>query len=459
MFPEAFIKRISGQKYIEPDFLLRALGEPSPASIRINPAKWDHLPVNDGHVPWCETGFYLNERPSFTSDPLFHAGCYYPQEASGMFIEQVLRQTGLINKDIKVLDLCGAPGGKSTHLSGLLGPESLLVANEVIRSRASVLSETVTRWGAVNTLVTGNDPSAFGVLQEYFDLILADVPCSGEGMFRNDTAVREWSAENTRHCSERQKRIINDIWPSLKHGGILIYSTCTFNPGENEENIKWITERYESETIPLNIDSFEGITCIEYNGIQGYGFYPDKIRGEGFFVSVIRKKWIRGNEPLKVRKRAIPGHAFKELDLAQRWTHFNPENIIRKGDEIISVPKGSMDLIARCPALRVVKSGTCISTVKDTVCLPSHELALSQGLKNGSFYQREIDLGTAISFLRRDRLDLHDLLKGWNLLTYRGINLGFVNNIGNRINNYHPVEWRIRLDMAMIREKKIISWQ
>ena len=295
MFPEKFIERISAQEYIDTEALFRALGEPSPVSIRINPGKWRRQPADSEPVPWCRNGYYLPLRPSYTLDPVFHAGCYYPQEASGMFLEQVLLQTAGSMKNIRVLDLCGAPGGKSTLISDIIGPDNLLVANEVIRSRASILAETVTKWGSGNTMVTRSDPSVFGRLSGFFDVILVDAPCSGEGMFRTGIAVSEWSSGNASLCAERQKRILMDIWPCLKENGILIYSTCTFNPEENEENIRWMTGRNEAESVRLDLKTFPGIMEIDYQGIYGYGFYPDKVRGEGFFISAIRKKDGQGN--------------------------------------------------------------------------------------------------------------------------------------------------------------------
>ena len=216
MFPDEFIKRLRTQKYIDASSLLKALEEPSPVSLRLNTAKWNIKPSDAEPVSWCRNGYYLKNRPSYTLDPLFHSGCYYPQEASGMFLEQIIEQTTDLTQNLRVLDLCAAPGGKSTLLSSLIGPDSLLVANETIRSRASILSETVTKWGSGNTLVTQNDPVAFAALEGYFDIIVVDAPCSGEGMFRTEIAVKEWSESNASHCSERQKRILMDIWPALK---------------------------------------------------------------------------------------------------------------------------------------------------------------------------------------------------------------------------------------------------
>ena len=337
MFPEGFIKRIQTQKYIDAEDLLKALEEPSPVSIRINRSKWNKNPLNSEPVPWCKDGFYLKYRPSYTLDPLFHSGCYYPQEASGMFLEQAILQTTDSLENIRVLDLCGAPGGKSTHLSDLIGPDNLLVANETIRSRAAILAETLTKWGSGNTIVTQNDPSVFSRLSGYFDIIVVDAPCSGEGMFRGSTAPDEWSVSNTVHCAERQKRILMDVWPALKENGILVYSTCTFNPGENEENIKWLTGKHEAEIVRLNIAEFKGITEIDYQGVCGYGFYPDKIRGEGFFLSVIRKTGKQGKNHIRSQRKPELKPAKEDFAVADSWTSFSSERLLKWGGELFAV--------------------------------------------------------------------------------------------------------------------------
>jgi len=458
MFPEGFKQRILDQKSIDAEALLKALEEPSPVSIRINPSKWNKRPLNAESVPWCKNGYYLGIRPSYTLDPLFHSGCYYPQEASGMFLEQAIRQTAGSLENIRVLDLCGAPGGKSTHLSDIIGPDNLLVSNEVIRSRAAILAETITKWGSGNTLVTQNDPAVFGRLPGYFDIILVDAPCSGEGMFRNNVAINEWSVDNTAHCSERQKRILMDIWPALKENGILVYSTCTFNPVENEENIKWLIGKHEAEIVRLNIAEFKGITEIDYQGIYGYGFYPGKVRGEGFFISVIRKTGKQDKKPVRNQRisELKPGKA--DLEVANRWTHFSKDRLLRWGDEIFAVPCGMDDYLHLFQNLKIVKAGTKIFVMKKNDFLPSHELALSHLIHKDAFPQEEINLSGAVSYLRRDNFTLHDASKGWNIVTYKGINLGFVNNIGNRVNNYFPVEWRIRMNIPEPGVENIIKW-
>jgi 16S rRNA C967 or C1407 C5-methylase (RsmB/RsmF family)/NOL1/NOP2/fmu family ribosome biogenesis protein len=458
MFPEAFKNRIITQKYIDTESLLKALEEPSPVSIRINPAKWNKKPLNGEPVPWCNNGYYLSSRPSYTLDPLFHSGCYYPQEASSMFLEQAFKQAAGSPDNIRVLDLCGAPGGKSTHLSDLIGPGSLLIANDVIRSRAVILSETITKWGAGNTIVTQNDPALFGRLSGYFDIILVDAPCSGEGMFRTDVAIREWSAENTAHCAERQKRILMDVWPALKENGLLIYSTCTFNHGENEENIKWLIGKQEAECISLNLAELTGITEIDFQGIFGYGLHPGKVRGEGFFISVIRKTGKQNAVNIKSQKKQElkPGKA--DFDEAERSTLFSKESLMKWGGELISVPCELEEYSYLFHNLNVVKPGTKLFTVKKSDYLPTHDLALSVLIRKDAFVVEEVALTEAIAYMRRDSFSVDNSNKGWILLNYKGVNLGFVKNIGNRINNYFPVEWRIRMSSSESGVESLIKW-
>jgi 16S rRNA C967 or C1407 C5-methylase (RsmB/RsmF family)/NOL1/NOP2/fmu family ribosome biogenesis protein len=458
MLPESFIHRLASQKYIDSEDLLKALGEPSPVSIRINLSKWNKKPLNAEPLAWCKNGYYLGMRPSYTLDPLFHSGCYYPQEASGMFLKEAVCQAAGSLKDIRVLDLCGAPGGKSTHLSDIIGPDNLLVANEVIRSRAAVLAETVTKWGSGNTLVTQNDPSAFGRLSGYFDIILVDAPCSGEGMFRNNVVIEEWSGGITAHCSERQKRILMDIWPSLKENGILIYSTCTFNPGENEENIKWLIGKQEAEIVRLNIAEFKGITEIDYQGIYGYGFYPGKIAGEGFFISVIRKTGKQGKIHIRNQRKPELKPGKKDLEVVNKWTQFPHSRVLKLRDEVFAIPCGIDDYLLLFQNLKIVKAGTKIFNVKKMDFLPSHELVLSNLLLRNSFPQEELYFHKAVSYLRRDSFTMPSASKGWNIVTYKGVNLGFVNNIGNRVNNYFPVEWRIRMSLPASDIENIIQW-
>jgi 16S rRNA C967 or C1407 C5-methylase (RsmB/RsmF family)/NOL1/NOP2/fmu family ribosome biogenesis protein len=458
MLPEIFIKRIQNQKYIDAENLQKALKEPSPVSIRINSLKWEKKPADSEPVQWCRNGYYLRSRPSYTSDPLFHAGCYYPQEASGMFVEQVFLQLEGSSEKMRVLDLCGAPGGKSTILSDLIGPDNLLVANEVIRARASILAETITKWDSFNTIVTSSDPASFGKLAGFFDMILIDAPCSGEGMFRTKVAISEWSAENAAHCAERQKRIMMDIWPCLKENGVLIYSTCTFNPSENEENIKWLISMKKAECIRLDIKEFEGISEIDHQGIYGYGFYPDKIRGEGFFISAIRKTDRQVQEVIGSYRLQQMRPGVSDLKTVAGWTDFNSDRIVRWGEEVIALPSDLPEYSYLFKNLKIVKAGTKIFSAKKDDIIPSHEVALSARLKKGVFPEHELTPDQAIAYLRRDNLSIRDVQAGWNIMTYKKIPIGFIKNLVSRINNYFPVEWRIRLDASAIRQGQRISW-
>ena len=458
MFPESFIQRINSQKYIDAEGLLKALEDPSPVSIRINRSKLDKNPLNSRTVPWCSSGFYLDSRPSYTLDPLFHSGCYYPQEASGMFLEQVFNQVLNGDEYLRVLDLCAAPGGKSTHLSSLIGSRGLLIANEVIKNRASVLAENIIKWGDSNTLVTRNDPSAFSELHGFFDVILVDAPCSGEGMFRDSTAVEEWSVENALHCSGRQKRILNDVWPSLKENGILIYSTCTFNPGENEENIMWLISEHQAENVYIAISDFKGVTEIEYQGIKGYGFYPGRIIGEGLFISVLRKTANPGKKMARIPKKQSGEVTRADIEIVKEWTGFPAESIIREKDQIFSLPVPNEDYNILKKNLRIIKTGTRICTVKKNVYVPNHELALSIGIRKDAFPSAELGYSDAVRYLRRDNIIPFDISKGWFIATYKGVNMGFCNNIGNRVNNYYPVDWRIRMSIPENAKRNIIYW-
>ena len=459
MLPDDFINRIGSQPYLDSGSLIKSLDEPPPVSIRINNDKWRGVPVDGEKVMWCDSGWYLRERPSYTLDPLFHAGCYYPQEASGMFLGYVYRNVIGTNNKIKVLDLCGAPGGKSTHLSSLIAENGLLVANEVIRSRASVLAENLTKWGLSNSIVTNSDPAAFSSLGEFFDLVVADLPCSGEGMFRDEVARKEWSVANTVHCSERQRRIVMDVWPSLKKDGFMIYSTCTFNPAENEENIKWLSEQTGVTSLKVDITHFPGIMEIEYKGLTGYSFQPGRIRGEGLFVAVLRKE--TGGRELSLKHSPPSTNTVKGdwLRIAASLTDSEQERYTLNKD-IISLLPASPSLIFNLKKnLRVVKGATDIARITGNGYIPHHDLAMSVKYRKGAMSMYSLTRDESIAYLRRDNIPAGKMDKGWVIVTCEGVRLGFVKNIGSRLNNYYPVDWRIRMlpdNPARINE---IVWQ
>ena len=446
MLPPEFLERIERQSYIDARSLADALCGPSGASVRINRQKWPHPVSGYETVEWEPDGFYLRGRPLFTSDPLFHAGVYYPQESSGMFTGEMFRQLTAGQGSLRVLDLCGAPGGKSTHLASLLGDSGLLVANEVIRSRAAILSENVTKWGTGNVIVTNADPSRFAMLPGFFDVLVADVPCSGEGMFRSDTAVREWSLQNTNLCCERQRRIIMEVWPALKAGGLLIYSTCTFNPAENEENVGWIRENTGAETVTVSLPPGSPVVPVRYGGIEGYGFHPGRIRGEGFFIAALRKPAgpVQEDRAPDVRKSKIKSspEAFeRSLSLAS----FDRGRVVMVENRIIALAAeaGLYGFIeARLP---VIKAGTLIGELKNDDLVPAHDLAMSVRQRPEAWQRHSLTVTEALSYLRLDSLSGSGMPLGRVLLTYRDVPLGFVKNLGNRVNNGYPQGWRIRM--------------
>jgi 16S rRNA C967 or C1407 C5-methylase (RsmB/RsmF family)/NOL1/NOP2/fmu family ribosome biogenesis protein len=458
MFPPKFIERLNQQEHIDVVKLLEALDKPSPVSIRINKEKWDKVPVNSLKVPWSENGYYLDSRPSFTSDPLFHSGCYYPQEASSMFLEQAYHQLVDNSENIRVLDLCGAPGGKSTHLSSLIDENGFLVANDVIRTRAVILSENITKWGIGNTVVTNNDPSAFSKLKGYFDLILIDAPCSGEGMF-SDTAVRsEWSVDNASLCADRQRRIVMDVWPSLKASGFMVYSTCTFNPVENEENIKWFTEQTGAYSIPLDISKYNGIQEINYKGITGYGFYPGKIRGEGLFISVIKKPDFSVEHTRYSFKKSTNQLTNNDIKIAGGLIKTPLNHLYRNNDNIYALALPADEFLYLKNNLRIIKGGTALIKTRIDGYTPLHDLALSLKMRKNAFSSIELDYHQSVNFLKRENLILKNSEPGWILLKYEGVNLGFAKNVGSRLNNYFPIEWRIRLSETSLSSVRKVEW-
>lgn len=446
--PQPFIEQTKALLCEEYANLESALQEESPVSVRVNKTK-PFLHNETMNVPWCSSGFYLGERLTFTFDPLFHAGCYYVQEASSMFVEQIIRN--YVTEPVVALDLCAAPGGKSTHLRSLLPEGSFLVANEVIRNRSQILAENLIKWGHPDVAVTNNDPADFSDLGTLFDLILTDVPCSGEGMFRKDPgAIEEWSPENVTICYQRQRRIIADIWPALKPGGILIYSTCTYNLMEDEENIEWIKKELGAESLSVDVPQEWGITGnLAGTDTPVYRFLPHKTKGEGFFLAALRKLGDDEIQPMRT-KSSKKNKKEKPLEIppqAKQWLQ-HPEdfNIERRGDFIIACRRNNAELINLLyQQLRVVHSGIIIGEVKGKDIIPHQSLAMSNELNTNEFSSCELTYEQAISYLRKEAIVLDATVpKGYLLLQYKNVPLGFVKNIGNRANNLYPQEWRIR---------------
>lgn len=385
-----------------------AMQEAPSVSVRLNPFKQPSspLPILEGasEVKWSSHGYILKERPSFTLHPLFHAGAYYVQDSSAMFVGHIFREMlqSMPDGHLRVLDLCAAPGGKTTDLSASLrearGDDFLLVSNEVMRQRAQVLSSNVAVWGDPCVAVTSRDPSAFSALEGFFDIIVVDAPCSGEGMFRKDQeAVDDWSPELVQMCASRQKRILADVWPALRTGGILIYSTCTFETAENDENLLWAASALGGEVIAPG-DEF-GIRTTSC----GHLLVPGEVPGEGQWVGCLRK--------------------IEQLDS------------VRSSDrEVLST-------------LRPLRFGINKGEMKGKDFVPDPDWIMSIGFDKEAYPCAEVDKETALHFLHKDTIVLPDAPKGYNVITYRGVPLGLVKNLGSRCNNLHPQSRRIRMDI------------
>ncbi|HRI58690.1 MAG TPA: SAM-dependent methyltransferase [Saprospiraceae bacterium] len=433
-----------------------ALREPPPVSIRFNLQKmvegggWrvEGIPSTFNPVPWHPHGFYLPERPVFTLDPAFHAGAYYVQEASSMFLYEALRQTVDFSKSLKVLDLCAAPGGKSTLIADMLNPGSLLIANEVVRPRVGILKENLEKWGVSNIAVTSAEAEELAALEGFFDVIVTDAPCSGEGLFRKDPdAVREWSPANVELCTVRQQRILAAGVEALAPGGILVYSTCTYNRSENENNTAWLTQKFDLELLRLEIPSEWGI--METDG--GYRFFPHHVRGEGFFIAVFRKQAgdvKKQNAPAGYKN--IKPLAKNQAPEVARW--LTADTDVRffqiPTGEVLALPAALQnEYLVLDKFLKARWFGTMVGEFKGKDFIPSHALALSR-LVSPTLPVLDLERGQALRFLKKETFDLPtETPRGWTLARFAGLNLGWMKVLPGRMNNYLPPERRIRMDI------------
>jgi 16S rRNA C967 or C1407 C5-methylase (RsmB/RsmF family)/NOL1/NOP2/fmu family ribosome biogenesis protein len=398
-------------------------------------------------IPWSSFGYYLPERPSFTLEPLFHAGVFYVQEASSMFLEQALKHTVDLTKSLRILDLCAAPGGKSTLIQSIISADSLLVSNEVIRSRVNMLAENMIKWGSVNTVVTNNDPKDIGKLRNYFDVMVVDAPCSGSGLFRKEPeAVKEWSEETLHLCAGRQQRILADAMPALKQNGVLIYSTCSYSQEENEDILDWIMETMKVESLPIHTDPEWNIVetlSDRYKG-NGYRFYPGKVRGEGFFIAAFRKLDGDSFDIPSGHKTIFERPGKRDEIIARKWIGPAPGlSLVKMENLILAIPTGLVgDMHFLRPALRIRKAGVCLGKITHTELLPDHELAMSTLIdpKTDSVALSKDD---ALAYLRKEELKTDGWLKGWCLVRYQDQNLGWLKILQKRANNYYPSAWRI----------------
>lgn len=473
--PEAFIEDIKA--YLPEQELAQfchALSETEQTTcIRINKAKAEAIDFADTTpIGWNkENGLYLKERPNFTLDPLMHAGCYYVQEASSQFIAHIVRE--LVKQPVTALDLCAAPGGKTTAVLSVLPQGSCMVSNEIDRRRARILAENVTKWGLPNVSVTSNAPADFAALRQQFDLIITDVPCSGEGMFRKDEgAVKDWSRQKVEKCAALQKEIVSTIWSALKPGGLLIYSTCTFNVEEDEKMLEYICETLGAEAIQIPLEAEWNIHPRLYGTKPCYRFMPHYTQGEGLFMAVVRK--LNGS----YTEESSIGAAGPKREKKNKFSNAkpNPSNRPSNGkspaidlkklapalldqididSEIEVTAEGVVRAIPSClqslhqnlvgNGLFLLQSGIELGTIKGRDIIPAHALALNTARKESAYPLIEVSLEVALNYLRHESITLdEDAPRGYVILTYQRHALGFVKNLGNRCNSLYPQEWRIR---------------
>jgi len=421
--PEDFIRHtreIMGDELF--NRFLDALDKEPPVSIRLNPLKLTGIEGGE-QVPWCQYGFYLESRPQFTLDPRLHQGAYYVQEASSMFVHHVLSQW--VTSAVTMLDLCAAPGGKTTCAIAALPRGSMIYANEPIHKRAQVLSENIQKWLsdtnekdlATRVVTTNSYPKDYSKSNITFDVILCDVPCSGEGMFRKDpNAIKEWSTAKVRQCQQLQQSIVEDAWRCLRPGGLLIYSTCTLNTIENEQNIQWILDNFNCEVLPVSTSPEWHITGSLLKGFDQpvYRFIPGTSRGEGLFMAAIRKGQEEGGKRIDKRSKKS-SHNYELCTMNSKLSTMNYELC-------------TLNSKLSTPALTILEP-TFLNGLHEAADAPRIEIARPQ----------------ALSYLRREAITLPpDTPRGIVMLTYEGNALGLAKNIGNRANNLYPKEWRIR---------------
>lgn len=438
--PEAFLEQLRGLLPDEWERLAGAITSSEPSvAVRVNAARGVGVPDGARRVPWCGQGFYTEGRPSFTFDPDWHAGRYYVQDASSMFISHVIRH--FVHDPVRYLDLCAAPGGKTTAAIQALPPQSLVVANEIVPPRARVLADNVIRWGAPRCVVTSNAPAQIGKFTHFFDVIAADVPCSGEGMMRKDAeAVSQWSPDLVTQCAQRQREILKDVWQALRPGGLLIYSTCTYNRQENEEIADYVLQELGATSLEVPVEASWNIHPAIGSDAHGYRFMPHRVDGEGLFMAVFRKDGEAPRQDFRIKEKNI-----KKVDeMGKKWLSA-PEAFIldQQGDLSIAVPQDiRREVAAMRDSLNVLHAGVELATVMGRKLVPHHALAMSLARAEDAFPTCEVNYPTALRYLRGESITI-DAPRGYVLIACDGAVLGFANNLGNRANNLYPKPLRI----------------
>ena len=438
--PQAFIEQLRGLLPDEWEALVSAITTTEPSvAVRVNAACGVGVPEGARRVPWCGQGYYLSDRPAFTFDTDWHAGRYYVQDASSMFITHAIGH--LVHEPVRYLDLCAAPGGKTTAAMQALPQGSLVVANEIVPPRARVLADNVIRWGNPRCVVTSNAPAHVGKLTRFFDVIATDVPCSGEGMMRkDDEAVSQWSPALVEQCAQRQREILTDVWPALRPGGLLIYSTCTYNRQENEEIADFIVNELGATSLEVPVEPDWNIHPAIDSDCHGYRFMPHRVDGEGLFMAVFCKDGNSPRQDINIKEKTP-----KKCDeMGKNWLSA-PDGfaIEQQGDLSIAVPQDIRREVAALRAsLNVLHAGVELATVMGRKTVPHHALAMSTARADDAFPVCEVDYPTALRYLRGESITV-DGPRGHVLVAHNGAVLGFANNLGNRANNLYPKPQRI----------------
>ena len=453
--PEQFISRMQRELGVAEAEALCAVLETEPStSVRLNPAKMAEQKWGGGRVAWSDYGYLLGERPAFTLDPDFHAGAYYVQEASSQFAGYIVSMAvggADACMGLRVLDMCAAPGGKSTHYATLVGERGLVVANEINRSRAAVLADNARKWGLGNMVVTCNDSARVADFEEWFDVVAVDAPCSGEGMFRkSDEACEQWSEANVAMCAERQWEILQNAFRSLKPGGVLLYSTCTFNRTEDEDVVGRACEEFGDELLAVDdipIGDDWGVVTGREGVFQTFRFFPHRLTGEGMFMAVARKAGLatsRRRMP-KARRKVMEAVDKRTAQELSRWVKESEQmRFFAAGDTLYGCRKEHYDEVEPLAGtLAVIYSGVAMGQVFKGKLKPDGALALYAGVNHDAVACCEVDEQEALKFLRKQDMDAAQFSEGVNMVLYGGRPLGFVKRVGAQVNNMYPNSLRI----------------
>ena len=437
---EGFIEQMRGLLPDEWEALVEAIASSEPSvAVRVNDARGVTASQGCRRVPWCDSGFYLDGRPVFTFDTDWHAGRYYVQDASSMFIAHVIKH--LVHRPVRYLDLCAAPGGKTTAAIQALPHGSLVVANEIVPPRARVLADNVIRWGSPRCVVTGNAPAQQGKLTHFFDVIAADVPCSGEGMMRkDDEAVSQWSPTLVAQCAQRQREILSDVWQALRPGGLLIYSTCTYNRQENEEIAEFIVKELGATSLEVPVEASWNIHPAIGSNCHCYRFMPHRVDGEGLFMAAFSKDGDSPRQDIRIKERT----AKKCDETVKNWLSAPEDFVIEEqGGLLVAMPRDIRCEVAALRAtLNVLHAGVELASVMGRKTVPHPALAMSLAKAADAFPTCEVDYPTALRYLRGESISV-DAPRGYVLIAHEGALLGFANNLGNRANNLYPKPLRI----------------